>query len=977
MNYKLILYCALLIFISSNNYSQMYKLETKNSEIIYFGKSYDYLIPHVAAATESAYRFHQKYWNYYTDQKVTILLNDFSDVGNGGTMTIPYNLLLIGIAPFDFTFDVLPANERFQWLMNHELTHLVMADKSAGLDAFFRKVFFGKIATDNENPLSMFYSYLSSPRWYSPRWFHEGIAVFMETWMSGGLGRVLGGYDEMVFRSMIKENAYFYRPIGLETEGTTVDFQVGVNSYLYGTRFISYLSTKYGMEKVREFYRRDSLSDKFYASQFNKVFKNDIVTVWNEWIEFENEFQKTNIKKISEYPLTKHNEFTKENLGSVSRSYLNKTGSELICAINRPGDLASLISMNINNGKIKKISDVESPGLYYVTNFAYDKINNRAFVTTHNQNWRGLKIVDLNTGEEKTLFDYIRIAELVYSEKEKAIYGMQIVNGRSAIVKLTGDFTTLQRLYSIPYGYSYFDIDISPNGKLLSGTFADQSGNQKLMLFNLDSLNYGKVDTTTIYEFEENSASNFVFCADGENLIGTSYYTGVSNVYQVNIKSKEAKLLTNTDIGYFRPVEISKDSLLVFEYNVKGLKPVKIRKEQFENAASIEYLGMKALEKNPELYNFIPEPASNLNNDELIISEIDYNSFLETGFESYYPIVEGYKDFLAYGVNINLSDDILISKAKIKASYTNNNLLPQKERLHLSLNYSYWQWKFNAALNKTNFFDLFGPTKVSRAGYYFSLGYDYLINLEKPIDSRLIFNLAYYGDLQKLPQYQNVNSGFSELTYADITYNYSKYFRSLGGVDNESGFEIKSNINGAYFNDEIVPSATFQFRKAMLIKGLRNSSVWINTSLGRVFSDTKSPFGKFYFGGFGNNYIDRLSVQRYREIESFPGKEINELAGKDFTKFGLEWNLPPIMFREFGFLSAYVRYARLSLFQDNLITDVSDKNYRTFFHNAGAQLDFELVFFTLLKSTLSVGYAKAFNKYLTPTDEFMISLKLL
>ena len=83
------------------------------------------------------------------------------------------------------------------------------------------------------------------------------------------------------------------------------------------------------------------------------------------------------------------------------------------------------------------------------------------------------------------------------------------------------------------------------------------------------------------------------------------------------------------------------------------------------------------------------------------------------------------------------------------------------------------------------------------------------------------------------------------------------------------------------------------------------------------------------------------------------------------------------MFREFGFLAAYIRFARLSLFQDNLITDVSDEMFRSFNHNIGAQLDFEIVFFSLLKSTLSFGYARAFNKYIYPADEFMISLKLL
>lgn len=974
-----ILYFVLfsILLCTTQNFAQLNKLETKNSKIIYWGKSYDYLIPHVGAAMESAFAFHKDYWNYSSDNKVTLFLNDFSDVGNGGAMSIPRNMIMLGISPFDYTFDVMPANERFQWLMNHELTHIVMADKPAGSDNFFRGLFGGKVGTDNENPLSMFYSYLTAPRWYSPRWFHEGIAVYMETWMSGGLGRVLGGYDEMVFRTMTKENAYFYQPIGLETEGTTVDFQVGVNAYLYGTRFISYLSSVYGIDKVKEFYNRTPSSSKFYAAQFKDVFNKSVVDAWDEWVEAEKIFQKNNLERVETFPLTEKNEFTHEVLGSVSRPYYNKETNEIIAAVNRPGDLASLVRMNIDNGEITKIGDVESPGLYYVTNFAYDKENNRIFVTTHNQNWRGIKIVDLENGREETIFDYIRIIELVYSETEKALYGIQIFNGRTAIVKLSDDFTNVERLYSIPFGYSFFDLDVSPNGSLLSGTFANTAGDQKLTIFNLDSLNLGKIDTTTVYEFEDNSASNFVFCEDGENLIGTSYYTGVSNVWQVNIKTKSAELMTNTDIGFFRPIEISEDSLLVLEYKAAGLKPVKIKKEFLDNAEPIEFLGMKALEKNPELYDYIPQPASELNDETLIVEEGPYNSFTETGFENIYPVVEGYKDFIAYGLQLNLSDDLMLSRAKIKATYSHNQLIPEKERLHLSLNYNYWEWEFNAGLNKTNFYDLFGPTKVSRAGYYASLGYTHNITVEKPIDSKIKFTAAHYGDLEKLPQYQNVDAGFTELSLFAVNYHYSKFNKSLGAVEYEDGYKFSADLETAYFNEEFAPVATAQFEKAFLFPGLRNSSIWLRTSAGRVFADTKTSFDNIYFGGFGNNYVDRLEVHQYRNIESFPGREINELGGKDFAKVGIEWNLPPVMFRELGFLSAYVRFARLSFFQSNLATNISDESFRTYHHNIGAQLDLELVFFSLLKSTLSFGYARAFNENMMPGNEFMISLKLL
>ena len=42
----------------------------------------------------------------------------------------------------------------------------------------------------------------------------EGSAVFMETWMAGGLGRAQGGYDEMVFRAKVHDHKRFFSPLG-------------------------------------------------------------------------------------------------------------------------------------------------------------------------------------------------------------------------------------------------------------------------------------------------------------------------------------------------------------------------------------------------------------------------------------------------------------------------------------------------------------------------------------------------------------------------------------------------------------------------------------------------------------------------------------------------------------------------------------------------------------------------------------------
>ncbi len=76
----------------------------------------------------------------------------------------------------------------------------------------------------------------------------------------------------MVFRAMVRDDAHFYDPLGLASRGTRVDFQIGANAYLYGTRFFTWLAYVHSPEKVVAWLRRDEGSERYYADQFQKVF---------------------------------------------------------------------------------------------------------------------------------------------------------------------------------------------------------------------------------------------------------------------------------------------------------------------------------------------------------------------------------------------------------------------------------------------------------------------------------------------------------------------------------------------------------------------------------------------------------------------------------------------------------------------------------------------------------------------------------
>ena len=704
------------------------KFETSNAKVVFLDPNLSYLVPHTVRSFENALAFHEKFWGYLPSGKTNILFNDFTDVGNGGTSVLPWNFLNIAIAPFDYTFSVVPSNERLQWLMSHELTHQVMCDKSSKPDNLFRTLLGGKVLADNHDPISMGYSYFTTPRWYSPRWYHEGIAVFMETWMSGGIGRVMGGYDEMVFRTMVHDSAFFYNVIGLETEGTTVDFQVGVNSYLYGTRFVSYLAHQYGIDKLKAFYSRTDSSKRFYAAQFKQVYGVPIQQEWDNWIAWEGKFQRENLDEIKKSPVTGFRKITPKTLGSVSRQYYDPAAKKLLVAVNYPGKLAHIESIDIATGKMMQIAPVETPSLYFVTNLAYDDSSKTIFVSTKNRDWRGLQSVDLKTGKRKELIDISRCGNLVFDSKGHSLWGIQTMGGRTSLVRIDPPYTNIQTVTTLPFGQDFSDLDISPDGTLVSATLSDVTGSQKLVVYKIVDLMAGITEGKLIYEFEDNPAANFVFSPDGKFLYGTSYYTGVSNVFRISLETLKAQILTNAETGFFRPLPISADSMLVFSYNHDGMIAGMMKIDTLADAKPITYLGQKIVEKYPEVQNWtLPSPLT-INLDSVKVVEKRYSSVRELKLAGAYPIIQGYKGLVATGYRLNFMDPMGLNSLNLKMSFTPADTLPRKQIPHFSAEYNYWNWTFTGTYNYADFYDLFGPTKFARSGYSFSAKYYRLLN---------------------------------------------------------------------------------------------------------------------------------------------------------------------------------------------------------------------------------------------------------
>jgi hypothetical protein len=967
-----------LLSLPLASHAQLTSLETKYLRLITYTQAHAFIVPHLVASFHNSLAFHQKLFDYTPSEKITLILEDFSDYGSGGANTVPFNLLGIGIEPFNYSYETMPPLERMTMMMNHELAHIATMDKPSSSDKFFRSIFFGKPQPIAEAPLSMLYANLTSPRWNSPRWFIEGIAVFLETWMGGGLGRAQGSYDEMVFRTMVRDSALFYDVVGLESEGTKVDFQVGANSYLYGTRFVSYLALLYGPEKLIDWFRQSKESRGNFSSEFERLYGVSLDDEWSRWIEWEHVWQKANLDSIRVNPVTSFRPIAREGLGSVSRAFYDSSAGTLYVAINYPGQTAHIAAIDINTGALRKLQDIRGAALFYVTSLAYDPASRTLFYTTDNNYARSIYAFDVATGRSRMLLRKEHIGDLAFSQTDRSLWGIRHLNGYSSIVRIPFPYVEANQVYLFDYPKDLYDIDISPDGTTLTGALALTDGTLLLIKMDTEKLKKGDGSYQVLFDFKEYSPANFVFSPDGRFLFGNSYYSGVSNIMRYDFANNDMSALTNGESGFFRPVPMPNDSLVSFHFTGRGFVPVMIANKQVVDIDSIRFLGAEVFNRYPILRTWQVDPKAlrRINVDSLTSYKGAYSPARNLRLASLYPVAEGYKVFPAYGVRFNFADPTMLTRGDLTVTYTPNQILPQEERAHAAFNYRFWQWRIGATYNISDFYDLVGPTKTSRKGYSLTLeNRDYLF-FDEPETMEYRVQLGGYWGLERLPEFQNVQTTYGKFLSLNARINYQYLMKSLGAVDDERGvvWQLVSHTN--LVNGNFFPRVHTNAAYGVLLP-INHSSLWLRGSAGYSFGDRSDPFSSFYFGGFGNNWVDHMEIRRYREDYSFPGAEINNIGGVLFAKGMLEWDLPPIRFRRFGLPSFYCNWARIGLFTSAIGTNFDRSAEQKLVGNAGGQIDFRLVIFSSLESTLSLGYAVAASENQRVTNEFMISLRIL
>jgi hypothetical protein len=957
--------------------AQLAKVETADARVVYIEAALSFLAPYATQTLLNSLAFQKKLFGLTPTEKPTVLLLDFQDYGNAWATSIPRNTVQVQVAPLSFLFETLSANERLFMIANHELVHVAAMDGAAGRDHLFRKLFFGKVNPIADQPESVLYFYLTSPRVAAPRWYAEGLAVFIDTWMSGGQGRAQSGYDEMVFRAMVRDHARFYDPLGLASEGTKIDFQVEVNSYLYGARFMTYLAYQYSPEKLIAWASRHEGSKAYYASRFQQVFGKSLDAAWADWIAFEQTFQQANLDAIRKVPITPARDVSPRALGSISRAYYDAESGTIYAAFNYPGVVAHIGAISTRTGTVEHLTDIKGPRIYQVASLAYDPDAKAIYYTTDNNGLRDLVRLDVRSRKTKMLQRDLRVGDLAFSRADKTLWGVRHLNGIASIVKMAPPYTDWTRVVSLPYGVIVYDLDVSPDGTQVVLGHGDVSGKQTVQVLNVATLSNTGAPPVAEFDFGTAVPSGFIFSPDGKDLWGSSYFSGVSNIFRYQIAAKRLETMTNAETGFFRPLPLANtDDLLVFRFTGEGFVPARITPTPLPDTGVITFLGERTIAKHPVLQSWQVGSPADIPFDTMPKTTGTYALAGGMTLESLYPVAQGYKDTAAVGLRADFSDPIGFNHANVTVSYSPAGDLAARERVHVRTEYERYNWRGHATWNDADFYDLFGDTKTSRKGFSVGVGHSNTLIFDEPKRLDLKIDGRVAGLLDQLPQYQNVPVIVDRLLSINADLTYSDTRSSLGAVDAEKGQRA-----GFFFRSDYANTSYFTRIHGTYDIGvplpIGHTSVWLRSAAGFSPQRADEPFANFYFGGFGNNWIDHEDEKRYRQYYSFPGADLSSISGRNFARTMIDWNLPPVRFSRVGTPGFYVSWMRPSIFVSGLATSLDDASRRRKAVSIGGQLDFRFTMMSVLDLTFSTGAGVVIERGKPQQREFMVSLRLL
>ena len=205
-------------------------IETKHFRV-HYDRPLEPIAARVASLAEAIHVRVSESMGYKPTQTTEIVITDDSDSANGSATALPLNTIRLYVTAPD---DLSPIGDYDDWyteLVTHEYTHIAHTDTISGLNSVVNAVL-GKTLAPNQ---------------VQPRWILEGLATVMESEHSSA-GRIRSSLFDMYLRADVLADR-----IARLDQVSSVPFRWPQGSmwYLYGSRFLRWISDVYGPDTMR------------------------------------------------------------------------------------------------------------------------------------------------------------------------------------------------------------------------------------------------------------------------------------------------------------------------------------------------------------------------------------------------------------------------------------------------------------------------------------------------------------------------------------------------------------------------------------------------------------------------------------------------------------------------------------------------------------------------------------------------------
>lgn len=968
-----ILFILILIQTSLICQTDWYKKESDHFQLIY-RKSHDHLSEHILVSAELVLEKLSEIFDYTPSEKIIINTYSAFDFGFGSATTVPQNYIRIEIEQFEPGYESTIYNERFSWLLSHELVHIIVNDQAANLEKFFRKLF-SKVAPEQTHPQTTIFSLLTNFSRYTPRWHQEGIAVFFETWLSGGFGRVLGSFDEMYFRSFIYEGRETFDIEYLETFESHNSFLLEKLFYFFGARFIAYLAETYSVQQVLDWYIQiDGEEFLNFEDKFEVIFDDDFNKVWFQFLDAEKKFQQSNINKIKSANVTLPRYLSEEYFGWVTNPVYDKSTNKVYFGFHRSHELATAVQLDLNSGNYNEIFSLPSPSFNQVSSFTMDKVRKNIFYTKNNNKlFRDVMLYNMQENKSFEIFSNARAGDLTVSDSTGELWGIRHAFGHDFLIYSKPDYNNIIDLFRFDVGQEIFGLSISPDGKKLAAILHQTSGKQTLIYIDVEKMKI--TDKLTYEEITDKGSPENPSWNDKNNVIFYNSFTnGISNIYSYNIDNKQFSAHTNAVRGFFKPIQIKEDSLFVFEFTTNGFVPAVVPNEKIERVPAIEYFGNRIIEKNEFLYDWKLD-YSKLKNGTKFSEEEEFSPLSNISMLTLTPTVSGFQNEIVIGAYSRFADPMFNHDFYLEAGISPFEKFNESPKFHFKTKYEYKKrLEISYDYNAPDFYDIFNKRKRSLLGQKITLGYkDYWI-YDNPETLLQKFQVSYYTDMEFIND-NLVRVSEPDFGVAQTQLTYQNLRKSIGSSDFEKGNKFELTLR-SYGTGEGAFSLSGQIygEYSHFTTWFASHNILHLFLSGGYHKDNSRIFqSRFFFGGFGNRIIENEGVKQYRKVFRFPGLPIYSHNSTSYAKIMIENNFPPIRFKGLGISHHLFKYLEFSIYSQHLFTNLEKNDY---LFNIGGQINLVFDHWFNLESTLSFGAAEAWKASI-PTFEWFISYKLL